>query len=151
MAGWLGGAYLWVKAAHLIFVIFWMAGLFIFPRYLVHHQDGLGDPAEGPRWEKREALLRRMILTPAMVAVWLLGLALAANLGLFEGGGGLGWLHAKLAIVLALSGYHGWAVGYSRKLKAGRPTLTTRQLRLLNEAPAFATIAIVVLAVVKPF
>jgi len=151
VTGWLGGAYPWVKAAHLVFVIFWMAGMFILPRYLVHHQEGLADPAEPPRWERREALLRRMILTPAMIAVWLLGLALAANLGLFEGGGGLGWLHAKLVLVLALSGYHGWAVGYARKLAAGRPTLTTRQLRLLNEVPALAVIGIVVLAVVKPF
>jgi protoporphyrinogen IX oxidase len=151
MSDWLGAAYLWVKAAHVIFVIFWMAGLFIFPRYLVHHQDGLADPAEPSRWIKREGLLRRMILTPAMVVTWLLGLSLAANLGLFEGGGGLGWLHAKLVFVLLLSAYHGWAVGYSRKLAAGKPTLTTRQLRLLNEVPAAGVIAIVVLAVVKPF
>jgi protoporphyrinogen IX oxidase len=151
MTGWLGGAYVWVKAAHIVFVIFWMAGMFMLPRYLVHHQEGLDDPAERPRWERREALLRRMILTPSMILVWLLGLALAANLGLFEGGGGLGWLHAKLAVVIALSGYHGWAVGYSRKLAAGRPTLTPRRLRLIGELPAFAAIAIVVLAVVKPF
>jgi len=151
MTGFLGASYLWVKAAHIIFVIFWMAGMFIFPRYLVHHQEGLADPAEPPRWERREALLRRMILTPAMIAVWLLGLALAANVGLFEGGGGLGWLHAKLLLVVALSAYHGWAVGYSRKLAAGRPTLTPRTLRLLNEVPALAVVLIVVLAVVKPF
>jgi len=151
MTGFLGAAYLWVKAAHVIFVIFWMAGLFIFPRYLVHHQEGLADPAEPPRWIKREGLLRRMILTPAMIVVWALGFALAVNIGLLEGGGGLGWLHAKLLFVLALTGYHGWAVGYSRKLAANRPTLTSRQLRLLNEVPAFAIIVIVVLAVVKPF
>jgi protoporphyrinogen IX oxidase len=151
MAGWLGGAYLWVKAAHVIFMVFWMAGMFMLPRYLVHHQEGLSDPAEGPRWERREALLRRMILTPSMIAVWALGLALAANVGLFEGGEGLGWLHAKLVLVVALSGYHGWAVGYTRKLAAGAPTLSTRQLRLINEVPAAAVIAIVILAVVKPF
>ncbi len=151
MSGFLGGAYLWVKAAHIVFVIFWMAGLFMLPRYLVHHQEGLADPAEPPRWIRREALLRRMILTPAMVIVWGLGLALAANVGLFDGGAGLGWLHAKLAVVVLLSGYHGWAVGYARKLAAGRPTLTARQLRLANELPALAAIAAVVLAVVKPF
>ncbi|HEX8553603.1 MAG TPA: CopD family protein [Sphingomonas sp.] len=151
MSGWLGDAYPWIKAAHLIFVIFWMAGLFIFPRYLVHHQEGLADPAEPPRWIKREATLRRMILTPAMGAVWVLGLMLAAHIGLFEGGEGLGWLHAKLLFVLLLSGYHGWAVGYARKLAANRPTLTPRTLRLLNEVPAFATIIIVILAIVKPF
>lgn len=64
---------------------------------------------------------------------------------------GLGWLHAKLLVVVLLSGYHGWAVGYARKLAAGRPTLTPKQLRLANELPALAAIAAVVLAVVKPF
>ena len=151
MTGFLGAAYPWVKAAHIVFVIFWMAGLFMFPRYLVHHQEGLSDPAEPARWIRREGLLRRMILTPSLVVVWVLGLALAVNIGLLDGGAGLGWLHAKLAFVLLLSGYHGWAVGYARKLAAGRPTLKPRQLRLLNEVPALAAAVTVVLAVVKPF
>ena len=150
MSGFLGGAYLWVKAAHIIFVIFWMAGLFLLPRYLVHHQDALGSP-QAAEWTRREELLRRMILTPSILAVWLLGLALAANLGLFEGGAGLGWLHAKLLVVLALSGYHGWAVGYSRKLARGQGGIASRRLRLLGEVPALAVVAIVILAVVKPF
>lgn len=150
MTGFLGGAYLWVKAFHIIFVIFWMAGLFLLPRYLVHHQEALGTP-EAAAWAKREALLRRMILTPSIPVVWLLGLALAANLGLFEGGAGLGWLHAKLLIVLLLSGFHGWAVSYSRKLAGGHGPIPARRLRLLGELPALAVILIVVLAVVKPF
>ncbi|GAA4771622.1 protoporphyrinogen oxidase HemJ [Stakelama sediminis] len=151
MINWLGQAYLWVLAAHIIFVIFWMAGLFIFPRYLVHHQEGLADPAEPPRWEAREALLRRMILTPSLIIVWLLGLALAANMGLFNGQPGLGWLHAKLLLVIILTGYHGWMVSYSRKLKARKPTLNARQLRMVNEVPAVLVTLIVILAVVKPF
>ena len=150
MSGFLGSAYLWVKAAHIIFVIFWMAGLFLLPRYLVHHQDALGTP-QAADWVKREALLRRMILTPSIALVWLLGLALAANVGLFDGGAGLGWLHAKLALVVALSGYQGWAVGYARKLAAGHGGIASRRLRLLGEVPALAVILIVVLAVVKPF
>ncbi|NIJ65705.1 putative membrane protein [Sphingomonas leidyi] len=150
MTGFLGGAYLWVKAFHIIFVIFWMAGLFLLPRYLVHHQEALGTP-EAAAWTKRETLLRRMILTPSIVIVWLLGLALAANLGLFEGGAGLGWLHAKILIVLLLSGFHGWAVSYSRKLANGRGPIPARRLRMLGELPALAVIAIVILAVVKPF
>ena len=68
-------AYDWIKAAHLIFVIFWMAGLFIFPRYLIHHQESLGTP-EAARWVEREAKLRRVILTPAMILVIVLGVAL---------------------------------------------------------------------------
>jgi putative membrane protein len=150
MIGFLGAAYLWVKAAHVIFVIFWMAGLFLFPRYLVHHQDALGTP-EALAWEKREALLRRMILSPSIVMVWVLGLVLAANIGLFDGGAGLGWLHAKFLLVVLLSGFHGWAVGYSKKLARGEFSKTTRSLRMIGEVPALAVILIVVLAVVKPF
>ena len=149
--GYLGGAYDWVKAAHVIFVIFWMAGLFMLPRYLVYHQEALGNPAEEARWVDREAKLRRIILTPAMLAVWVLGLALAVNLGLLRGLPGLGWLHAKLLLVLLLSAYHGWAVGYTRRLARGAPTLSGRTLRMANEAPALATVLIVALVIVKPF
>lgn len=151
MSGWLGNAYPWVKAAHLIFVIFWMAGLFMLPRYLVYHQEALGNAAEEARWIEREGKLRHIILTPSMILVWLLGLSLAFNDGLADGAAGLGWLHTKILLVLLLSGYHGWMVGYARKLAAGRATLSGRTLRLLNEVPGVATILIVVLAFVKPF
>ncbi|MEG3181670.1 CopD family protein [Sphingomonas sp. LT1P40] len=151
MIGFLGAAYLWVKAAHLIFVIFWMAGLFILPRYLVHHQEALGDPVQARAWAEREAKLRRVILTPALAVVWILGLVLAANLGLFEGAAGLGWLHAKLLLVVLLSGYHGWAVAYSKRLAVGQGNIEPRRLRMLNEVPAIFVALIVVLAVVRPF
>ena len=151
MIGWLGDAYLWVKAAHVVFVIFWMAGMFMLPRYLVYHQEALPGSPEAARWTERENKLRRIILTPSMIAVWVLGLMLAANIGMFDGQPGLGWLHAKFAIVLLLSGYHGWAVGYAKKLQRGLPLMTGKQLRLINEIPAFAIIAIVVLVIVRPF
>jgi protoporphyrinogen IX oxidase len=86
-----------------------------------------------------------------MIMVWLFGLALAVNVGLLSGVGGLGWLHAKLALVVILSGYHGWAVGYSKKLTAGKPTLTDRQLRILNEVPGVLVTLIVILVIVRPF
>lgn len=151
MSGFLAGLYLWTKAAHVIFVIFWMAGLFILPRYLVHHQEALSDPVQAKAWTDRETKLRRVILTPSLVIVWLLGIALAINLGLLEGGAGLGWLHAKLLLVVLLSGYHGWAVGYAKKLAAGQGRLTSKQLRMANEIPAIFVALIVILAVVKPF
>ena len=151
MAGFLGATYDWVKAAHVIFVIFWMAGLFMLPRYLVYHQEGLGDPAEEARWIDREAKLRRIILTPAMIVVWVLGLALAFNAGIADGVPGLGWLHAKLSLVLLLSAYHGWAVGYAKKLARGQATVANRTLRMLNEVPAIGAVLIVVLVIVKPF
>ncbi|QBM77856.1 CopD family protein [Sphingomonas sp. AAP5] len=147
----LGNAYPWMKAAHLIFVIFWMAGLFMLPRYLVYHQEAAIGSPEAAQWVEREAKIRKIILTPAMVVVWVLGLTLGANLGLFSGASGLGWLHLKLLLVVILSGYHGWAVGYSKKLAAGKPTLTGRQLRLINEVPAVLVTFIVILAIVQPF
>ncbi|MBB6504843.1 putative membrane protein [Sphingomonas endophytica] len=151
MVGFLGATYDWVKAAHVIFVIFWMAGLFMLPRYLVYHQEGLSDPADAARWVERENKLRAIILTPAMIVVWVLGLALALNAGIADGVPGLGWLHAKLAIVLLLSGYHGWAVGYAKKLARGRAGVSNKALRMMNEIPALATALIVILVIVKPF
>ena len=153
MIGMLGNAYPWMKAAHLIFVIFWMAGLFMLPRYLVYHQEALaaGNAAEAANWVEREGKIRHIILTPAMIVVWVLGIALALNLGLADGAPGLGWLHLKLLLVFLLTGHHGWTVGYAKKLAAGKPTLTGKQLRMLNEVPALAVTLIVVLAIVKPF
>ncbi|GGB38730.1 UPF0093 membrane protein [Sphingomonas metalli] len=144
----LGAAYLWIVAAHVIFVIFWMAGLFMLPRYLVYHQEALaaGRSEEAALWVEREGKIRHIILTPAMIVVWVLGLTLA-TVGQHWGAG---WLHAKLLLVLVLSGYHGWAVGYARKLARGAPSLTGRQLRMLNEVPALAAALIVILVFVKP-
>ena len=150
-AGWLGGAYLWVKAAHVVFVIFWMAGLLMLPRFYVYHFATAPESDEDRLWNAREARLRRIILAPGLIAVWVLGLALALNLGLFQGTPGLGWLHAKLAVVLLLSGYHGYMVGYGKKLARGLRPGTERGLRLLNEVPSMATIAIVILVIVRPF
>jgi putative membrane protein len=147
----LGNAYLWVKAAHVVFVIFWMAGMFMLPRYLVYHQEAQPGSAEAHGWIERETKLRHMILTPSMALVWILGLMLAVNAGMFSGVGGLGWLHAKFLLVIILSGYHGWAVGYAKKLAAGKPTLTGKQLRMLNEVPAVIVALIVILVIVRPF
>jgi protoporphyrinogen IX oxidase len=151
MAGFLGATYPWVKAAHVIFVIFWMAGLFMLPRYLVYHQEAAIGSPEAALWADREVKLRRIILTPSMILVWVLGALLAVNIGLFDGAAGLGWLHAKLLLVVILSGYHGWAVGYSKKLAAGKPTLAAKQLRMLNEVPAIIVTLIVILVIVRPF
>ena len=151
MSGFLGAAYPWVKAAHVVFVMFWVAGLFMLPRYLVYHQEAAPGSPEAALWVEREGKLRSIILTPAMVVVWVLGLALAVNAGLFEGQPGLGWLHAKLLLVFLLSGYHGWAVGYAKKIAAGKPLLTGKQLRMINEVPALMVALIVILVIVRPF
>ncbi len=147
MTGWLGGAYPWVQAAHVIAVIFWMAGLFMLPRFLVYHMETAIGSVEDAAWIQREARLKRIILTPGIVAVWALGLSLATSYGL----AGAGWLHAKIAVVVLLSGYHGWASATASKFARGIRPYANRTLRLLNEVPALATIVIVVLVVVKPF
>jgi putative membrane protein len=143
----LSTTYLWLKAGHVIFVIFWMAGLFMLPRYFVYHQESEAGSAEELRWIDREAKLRKIILTPAMILTWVLGILTATAIGAW----GEGWLHAKLLLVLGLSGYHGWLVGYAKKLARGERPLNGRTLRLLNEVPGLAIAVIVVLVVVKPF
>ncbi|WP_156839760.1 CopD family protein [Novosphingobium aquimarinum] len=143
----LSNLYLWLKAGHVIFVIFWMAGLFMLPRFFVYHQEAEPDSPENDLWIEREAKLRKIILTPALIIVWVLGLLLAITTGAFS----QGWFHVKLLLVVLLSGYHGYLVGYAKKLARGERKLTGRKLRLLNEVPGLAVALIVVLVIVRPF
>ena len=147
LTGWLGLAYPWVKAAHVTFVIFWMAGLFLLPRFYVYHQETPVGSPEDRAWIEREARIRSIILTPAMILVWILGLMLAFNVDAW----GQGWFHAKLALVIALSGYQGWLGYYGNKLAKGERTLSGKAVRLLNEVPGIAAAIIVVLVIVRPF
>jgi protoporphyrinogen IX oxidase len=151
MTGWLGAAYLWVVAFHVIFVIFWMAALFMLPRFLVYQCEAAPGSAEFTAWTERINRLRRIIMTPAMIVVWILGVLLSLNVGLLDGGAGLGWLHSKLLLVLAMSAYHGWLIGAARKIAAGERPLSGRALRLINEVPGLLAIPIVILVFVKPF
>ena len=147
MIGFLGAATLWVKAAHVTFIIFWIAGLFIVPRYYIHHHATTPGSAEDRAWIEREDRARTVILLPAIVISWVLGLALAFNMGAFS----QGWFHAKFLLVILLSGYHGWVVSYGKKLAAGQRPLEGRTLRMINEVPALFTILIVVMVIVRPF
>jgi putative membrane protein len=139
--------YLWLKSAHLIFVIFWMAGLFMLPRFFVYHQECAIGSDEDSKWIERERRLIRIILNPAMIVVWVIGLLLAYNIGAFS----QGWFHLKFLMVLSLSGYHGWMIGYAKKLANGERSLQDKKLRLLNEVPGIAAAIIVTLVIVKPF
>jgi len=145
--GFLGVAYPWVKAAHVTFVIFWMAGLFLLPRLYVYHQETTAGSAEDRAWIEREARVRSIILNPAMVAVWILGLMLAFNIDAWH----QGWFHAKLLLVIALSGYQGWLGAYGKKLARGERPLSGKAVRLINEIPGIAAALIVVLVIVRPF
>lgn len=148
MAGFLGNAYQWVLAAHIIFVIFLMAGLFMLPRMFIYHQECAVGSDEDAKWVVREHKIIKIILNPSLTIVWILGLSLALSGDWFAFGS---WLLVKLLLVLGLSGYHGWAVGYAKRLAKGERGLGDKQLRLLNEVPGIAVMLVVVLAVVKPF
>jgi putative membrane protein len=147
LTGFLGPAYPWVKAAHVTFVIFWMAGLFLLPRFYVYHQETAVGSPEDRAWIEREARIRSIILTPAMVLVWALGLMLAFHIGAWS----MGWFHAKFALVVALTGYQGWLGAYGRKLANGQRPLSGKTVRMLNEVPGIAAAIIVVLVIVRPF
>ena len=143
----LGVTYLWLKAGHVIFVIFWMAGLFMLPRFFVYHQESAPGSPESALWVTRERKLLRIILWPSLALVWLLGLALAVSTGAFS----QPWFHIKLALVLALTAYHFWLAGYAIALARGERSLSGKRLRLLNEVPGIATALIVILVIVQPF
>ena len=145
--GFLGNAYPWVKAGHLIFVIFWMAGLFMLPRFYIYHQASAPGSAEDKAWIDRERRLRWIIVSPAMIIVWLFGLTLAFDQGLWT----VPWFQAKFATVFALSGFHGWAVGYGKKMAKGYRAPSDKALRWMNEIPGIATAVIVILVIVRPF
>jgi putative membrane protein len=147
LTGWLGLAYPWVKAAHVTFVIFWMAGLFLLPRLYVYHQEAAVGSPEDRQWIEREARVRSIILTPAMIAVWILGLMLATHLGIWDEH----WFQAKLALVIALPGYQGWLGAYGKKLARGERPLSGKAVRMINEIPGIAAALIVVLVIVRPF
>ncbi len=139
--------YLWLKSAHVIFVIFWIAGLFMLPRYYVYHQEAAPGSVEEKKWIDRERKLRNIIITPAMLLVWIFGLTLSWIVGAWD----QGWFHAKFALVLGLSAYHGWMIGYGRKLEKGERPVSGKALRIMNEIPGIATAVIVILVIVKPF
>jgi putative membrane protein len=145
--GWLGPAHLWVVAAHVTFVIFWIAGLFLLPRFYVYHQESAVGSPEDRAWIERESRVRSIILTPAMIIVWILGLMLAFDIGAWT----QAWFHAKLLLVIGLSGYQGWLFSYGRKLANGERPLSARAVRMINEIPGIAVAIIVVLVIVRPF
>ena len=147
LVGFLGPAYPWVKAAHVTFVIFWMAGLFLLPRfYVYHHETSVGSP-EDRAWIEREARIRSIILNPAIALVWILGLMLAFNIEAWS----MGWFHAKLLMVIGLSAYQGWLGSYGKKLANGQRPLSGKAVRMINEIPGVAVAIIVVLVIVRPF
>lgn len=139
--------YLWLKAGHLIFVIFWMAGLFMLPRVFVYHQECAPDSPDNAAWIQRERRLLKIIMWPSLLVSWVLGLMIAWSMGYFASG----WFLVKLAAVLGLTAYHVWLAGYAEALARGERKLSGRALRMINEVPGIAIPVIVILVIVRPF
>jgi putative membrane protein len=138
--------YLWIKAAHVVAIIAWMAGLLYLPRLFVYHAGT--DGAElGATFKVMERRLLRFIMTPALLVAWASGLWLAVQAGFFQAG----WFHAKLALVLALSGLHGLFAVYTRGFADDANRHSPAFYRVINEVPTLVMIGVVILVIVKPF
>ena len=140
--------YLWLKAAHVIAVTAWMAGLFYLPRLMVYHRRTAIGGETSEIFKTMERRLLKAIMHPAMAVSWLLGLALIwvtdalASLSL--------WLTVKLVCVVALSGFHLWLAGFVRAFGDDERPRDERFFRMINEIPTALLIVIVIMAVVKP-
>jgi putative membrane protein len=143
----LSSIYLFLKSGHVIFMVFWLAGLFMLPRQCIYMLDHAPGSAGEAKWATRMGKLRKIILTPAMIIVWVLGLSMAYSGGWLASG----WLHAKLTLVVALTGYHGWLVGQTKKMARGERPLSEARLRMIGEVPGLLLIVIVLLVYLKPF
>ena len=141
------GYYLWLKAIHVIAMVAWMAGMLYLPRLFVYHAEvGAGTP-QAETFKVMERRLLRVIMNPAMIVVWITGLWLAYEGGFFRNG----WLHAKILLVLVLSGVHGMLAGSMKRFARDANTRSPRFFRILNEVPTVLLVGIVILVVVKPF
>jgi putative membrane protein len=139
--------YLWLKALHIIAVIAWMAGLFYLPRLFVYHADAERGSVQSETFKVMEGRLLRIIMNPAMILTWVFGLSLAYVGNAWSEG----WLHAKLLLVLAMTAFHMWLAACRRRFAQDANPSPARTYRMANELPTLLMIAIVILAVLKPF
>lgn len=153
MIGFLASHYDWLKALHVISVIFWMAGLLYLPRLFVYQIEAT-EKHGGPGGELAEALkshqrlLLKRIMNAAMIATWVFGLLLLwVNSSLLS----FGWMHAKLLCVVLMTGAHIYFARTRRLLESDQDVGGSKRWRLINEVPALLAIIIVIMAVAEPF
>jgi protoporphyrinogen IX oxidase len=139
--------YLWMKAVHVIAVMSWMAGMLYLPRLFINHIEAERGSQMDETFKGMERRLMRIIMNPAMIIAWALGLWLGWTGGFFVEP----WFWVKCCGVIAMSAAHGWFAGSIRKFAEGRNTMTARQWRMANEVPTLLMILIVIMVVVKPF
>ena len=141
--------YFWIKAIHIVAVMGWIASLLIYPRLLVYRLESQGNAASEALMDTAAKRTRNLLMTPMLVLTWLLGLALLGQQ--WQAFSGFGWIWTKLALVVGLSGFHGYLVSLGRKIAAGARPIESRRLRAINEIPFVIMALIVILVVVKPF
>ncbi len=140
--------YLWLKALHIIFVVTWFAGLFYIPRLFIYHSS-TSDEAGKERFKVMERKLYRVIMNPSMILTLVFGIWLLVES--WQAFSTQGWIWLKLALVLALVGYHHYCLRIMKALALDRQIHSEKFLRIFNELPAVVLIAAVILVVVKPF
>ena len=139
--------YEWLKAFHVIAVIAWMAGMLYLPRLFVYHCEADVGSMQSETFKVMERRLLKAIINPAMIVTWVLGLWLAWRGGFLAAP----WLHAKLALVIGMSGVHGMLSRYVKDFAADHRRKSQKFFRIINEVPTVLMILIVILVVVKPF
>jgi protoporphyrinogen IX oxidase len=147
MMFWIESHLLWVKAFHVIFAFFWIAGLFMLPRYLIYHQEELDIYEDSEIWEIRERRIVSFILNPALIFTWLFGSLLVYLENIYSAR----WFIVKLLCVILLTIYHFTLCNYAKNLAVGKISWSSKSLRLINEIPAILLIFIIICVIVKPF
>lgn len=139
--------YLFLKALHIIAVVSWMAGMLYLPRLFVYHAAAAPGSESSETFKVMERRLLNFIMTPAMALTWILGLVLVVQSGAM----GAGWFLTKFVLVIAMSGLHGLFSAMVKDFSRDQNRHTQKFFRIVNEIPTVLLIAIVILAVVKPF
>ncbi|MGH6991356.1 MAG: protoporphyrinogen oxidase HemJ [Stellaceae bacterium] len=146
---WLAAAYPWIKTAHIVSVIAWMAGLFYLPRLFVYHADAAPGSDKAETFKVMERRLLRGIMNPAMVGTLVFGILLAATPGIVDWS--MGWIYVKLAGVAGLLAFHHLLARWRKEFAEDRNPRRARFYRFINEVPTLLLILIVAMVVAKPF
>lgn len=142
--------YPWIKALHIVAVISWMAGLLYLPRLFVYHCRSAAGSEQSETFKVMEARLLKVIMRPAMIASWALGLLLISIPGVIDWSGDF-WIYGKLLLVIALTWAHMAFSGYAGAFAADQNERPEKFFRIVNEVPTVIMIGIVILVIVRPF
>jgi putative membrane protein len=142
-------SYLWLKALHIIAVMSWMAGMLYLPRLFVYHTRVPAGSQACELFKLMERKLMRVIINPAMIASWILGVWLIIRTQALSPGNG--WLHAKLTLLVGMQVAHAMMSRYRKAFERDQNSKSERFFRIFNEVPAVLMVIIVLLVVLKPF